>query len=147
MGFTERRARVDPEVQIDEHGIRRAARADLLGSDDTRYRFHYRADLILGDDDLVCENTRRFPRNLPTGMPDEHRNDEAGKRIENRITKPDTAKSGHYGKCRPHIALGMPRIRAEHFAAQTPAGARLVADNEDIDGESDDHRDHADGKH
>ena len=37
MGFAERCVRVQPEMQIDEDVVCRAARADLLGADDSRH--------------------------------------------------------------------------------------------------------------
>ena len=56
VGFTEGRVRVHPQVQIDEHGIRRAARTNLLGADDAGHRFHDGTDVVLGEDDMVREN-------------------------------------------------------------------------------------------
>src|SRR5512138_2811123 len=124
MGFTERRARVHPEMQIDEHVICRAASTDLFGADDARNRLHNRTDILLRQDDLIGKNARGFTRNFPAGISDKNGNNETGNGIEDGIAKPDAGKSAEYGERGPDIALRMPRVRAEHFASEACSGAR-----------------------
>jgi len=56
MGCAERRLRIDPEVQVDEHVTGGTACPDFFATDHARNRFDHRSDVILGDYDLIREH-------------------------------------------------------------------------------------------
>ena len=56
MGFAERGSGVDPQMQIDEHIVSRAARPDLFAADHARHRLDDAADVLLGEHDFIGED-------------------------------------------------------------------------------------------
>ena len=67
----ERRCAVEPDVEIHEDVVRRAARPDVVTAEHLRNRSDDFAHVVLGDDHLVGENARRMLSDFPSRITDE----------------------------------------------------------------------------
>ncbi len=139
VGVDERRVRRQPDVEVEEHVIGRAARADVMAADHAGNAHHDGLEIRLGDDDPIAQDLRRRGRDLHAGVTDEPRDDERRERVEDRPPQAGAGQRRDDRQRGPHVAARLQRVGQQHFAAQPPRLARFVADDPQVDRDRDDH--------
>ena len=135
VGVVQRHVGRQPDVQIEEHVVGRAARADVMAAEHARARSARRArDRVLGDHDAIAEDAVRCRWKISQhGVADEHRDDQRRQRIEHRVAEP------HADQRDDHRAATSARRCACACASasstslpQPPAGAPLVGHDAEV---------------
>ena len=119
--------RRQPDVQVEEHVVGRAARADVMAAEHARHAHHDALEIGVGDDDAIAEDAGRGARNLIAGVADEAGDDQRRERIEDRHAEPRADERGDHRQRRPDVAARLHRVGQQHFAAEPLRLARLVA--------------------